>query len=219
MRMFVNACAGAVLAIGFATAASASDAIPYPNPGFVNTQTYSFTAASTGDLTAYIVGGFSAGFDNQLGVLVDGVQQGGFGLDNHTSNSGDSIDFGQVTIGQSLVFILHNLSVGQDAYSLASMNVAYDSADYTGSHNHIYSTAYTGDPAIGTVPQGTYVAFEDEPFPGSDFNYDDESFVFTNTASVVSGGAPEPATWGLMLVGFGGLGAMMRRRRSVALTA
>jgi hypothetical protein len=33
------------------------------------------------------------------------------------------------------------------------------------------------------------------------------------------GGAPEPATWGLMLVGFGGLGAMMRRRRSAAVTA
>jgi hypothetical protein len=35
----------------------------------------------------------------------------------------------------------------------------------------------------------------------------------------LSGGVPEPATWGLMLVGFGGLGAMMRRRRSAALTA
>ena len=35
----------------------------------------------------------------------------------------------------------------------------------------------------------------------------------------LSGGVPEPATWGLMLVGFGGMGAMMRRRRSVALTA
>jgi hypothetical protein len=30
---------------------------------------------------------------------------------------------------------------------------------------------------------------------------------------------PEPATWGLMLVGFGGLGAMMRRRRAMALAA
>jgi len=27
-------------------------------------------------------------------------------------------------------------------------------------------------------------------------------------------GVPEPATWGLMLVGFGGLGAMLRRRRA-----
>jgi len=32
-------------------------------------------------------------------------------------------------------------------------------------------------------------------------------------------GTPEPATWGLMLLGFGGLGAMMRRRRAVALRA
>jgi hypothetical protein len=33
-------------------------------------------------------------------------------------------------------------------------------------------------------------------------------------------GVPEPATWGLMLVGFGGLGAMLRRRRGqIALTA
>lgn len=30
------------------------------------------------------------------------------------------------------------------------------------------------------------------------------------------GGVPEPATWAMMLVGFGGLGVMMRRRRVVA---
>ena len=40
-----------------------------------------------------------------------------------------------------------------------------------------------------------------------------------NGAPVTGGGAPEPATWGLMLMGFGGLGAMLRRRRSAALTA
>ncbi|HLZ75537.1 PEPxxWA-CTERM sorting domain-containing protein [Phenylobacterium sp.] len=30
---------------------------------------------------------------------------------------------------------------------------------------------------------------------------------------------PEPATWGLMLVGFGGMGAMLRRRRATAVAA
>ena len=30
------------------------------------------------------------------------------------------------------------------------------------------------------------------------------------------GGVPEPATWAMMLVGFGGLGAVMRRRRNAA---
>jgi hypothetical protein len=35
-----------------------------------------------------------------------------------------------------------------------------------------------------------------------------------------AGGVPEPTTWGLMLVGFGGLGAVLRRRRGqTALTA
>ena len=45
--------------------------------------------------------------------------------------------------------------------------------------------------------------------------------VSLNTSGVVITplGTPEPATWGLMLVGFGGLGAMMRRRRADALTA
>ena len=34
-----------------------------------------------------------------------------------------------------------------------------------------------------------------------------------------AGGVPEPATWAMMLVGFGGLGAVMRRRRTAATLA
>jgi hypothetical protein len=33
---------------------------------------------------------------------------------------------------------------------------------------------------------------------------------------LVTGGVPEPATWALLLAGFGGVGAMARRRRAVA---
>ena len=39
------------------------------------------------------------------------------------------------------------------------------------------------------------------------------------TFSTLGGGVPEPASWALMLVGFGGLGMAMRRRRAVALAA
>jgi hypothetical protein len=41
---------------------------------------------------------------------------------------------------------------------------------------------------------------------------------FTNYAFRVDGGAvPEPAAWALMIVGFGGAGAALRRRRAVAI--
>lgn len=33
----------------------------------------------------------------------------------------------------------------------------------------------------------------------------------------VKGGVPEPATWAMMMIGFGGMGALLRRRRSQAL--
>lgn len=40
-------------------------------------------------------------------------------------------------------------------------------------------------------------------------------FGLNSVAYIVDGGAvPEPATWGLMLLGFGGLGAVLRRQRS-----
>ena len=38
---------------------------------------------------------------------------------------------------------------------------------------------------------------------------------FTTSA----GGVPEPATWGLMIVGFGGIGAILRRRRAAGAMA
>ena len=37
--------------------------------------------------------------------------------------------------------------------------------------------------------------------------------------TVGSVGVPEPATWGMMIMGFGGIGALMRRRRTVAAAA
>ncbi len=212
----------APLAIGAAllaaNVAQAADAIPYPNSGAYNGSTYTFTAATTGDVVAYIVGGFSAGYENQIGLLVNGVDTGVYGLVNHSSSVGDSLNFGQVTAGDTLTFVLDNLSLGQKAYSDASLNGAYDLPDWTGGHNHAYSTAYTAtSPVFAGVPMGAYVAFEDLQFGGSDFNYDDESFVFTNAAIIPGGdGVPEPSAWALMLLGFGAVGLMARRGRTFA---
>lgn len=204
--------AGLILASGFAPVVQA-DVIPYANVGFYNPITYSFTATSTGNVSAYIIGGFTAGYENQMGLLVNGVLSGaGYGLDNHTSALGQSFDLGAVNAGDTLTFVLHNISLGMDAYSDASMNTGYD---FSGTdHNHIYSTAFSGtSPAISGVPAGTYVAFEDLQIPGADFNYNDESFVFTNTTSTHNVTVPEPST--LVLFGSTLLGLAWMRRRNV----
>jgi hypothetical protein len=45
--------------------------------------------------------------------------------------------------------------------------------------------------------------------------YTDNGGVFTVTANGAAGGVPEPAAWAMMLIGFGGLGAAVRRRRAL----
>jgi hypothetical protein len=194
---------------------------------------------------------------------VNGVSTGIFGLDNHSSSIGQSINFGSVKAGDKLVFVLRVLGSSQQLYSDASMNGGYDfGASKLNGANHIFSTFYDGtNPALSGVPSGTSIQFEDLKFGHSDYDYNDETFVFTNVSAAVGGqptppgtpgspgptspgptggtpsgppgptgpgstppgpnppgpptpspGVPEPASWTMMLVGFGALGGVLRRR-------
>jgi hypothetical protein len=187
-KLFIGA---AFLCTGSANLGYAG-AIPYPNAGTQNPTLYNFKAATTGDLTAYFYGS-GASFNEELGLLVNGVSQGGLGLDNQSTSFGASYDFGNVTVGDTLTFYIDVFTTSSLYYSNASLNS--DGA------NHVYSTAFSGD---GVIPAGTYVGFEDLADSVSDFNYADEQFVFTNTSTAISG-VPESSTWAMMIVGFVGL--------------
>jgi len=204
-----------VVALALASSAGVALAgpIPYPSSGTPNSTTYTFTAAATGDVIAYFAGS-GASYDEQVGMLDNGVlTAAGFGLDDHSSVVGQSFDFGPVTAGDTLVFVDHVFNTAGYVYSDPSLNVPYD-IDGSDGHNHVYSTSATLGQVYAGSPAGTYVAFEDLKFPDSDFNYFDDTFIFTDVSTVtntVPDGVPT-----LALLGLGVAGICLLRRRVLA---
>jgi len=187
-----------VLGAGFAGIASAGP-IPYPTPGVPNATTYTFTAAATGNITAYFYGS-TAAYTNDLSMLVNGVATGIEGLNNHSSPYGLALNLGSVTAGDTLVFVLNNILPGGIGpwYSDQSLN--------SDGVNHVYSTDFAGD---SIIPAGVFVSFEDLP-SGGDYNYNDEDFVFTNVSINT---VPEPGV--LALFGAGLIAFLLTTRRKL----
>ncbi len=202
--MKLNLLTASAALVAMLSSAAVAGPVPYPHTGTPNPVIYSFTAANTGEIDAYFAGS-GASFDETVGLLVNGVSTGITGLDDHTSSIGDEIDLGSVMAGDVLTFFDNVSSTGDTFYSNPALN--------SDGGNHVYSTSVTAGQVYAGSPAGTYVGFEDLSFPGSDYNYHDDTFVFTNTATMTSGGVPEPASWALMLIGFAGIGGAIRSAR------
>ena len=137
----------------------------------------------------------------------------GLGLNDHTSFLGETFDMGAVNAGDTLVFFDDVFNTGGDIYSNPLLNVPYDNFGVT-NHNHIYSTSAAAGQAYGGSPVGTYVAFEDLPFPGSDYNYHDDTFVFTDVATQEHSAPDAASTMALFGFALTGLGVLKRRFQS-----
>lgn len=155
--------------------------IPYPNPGTI-APPQTFTATNSGDVTAYFYGSH-AGYEETLGLFVNGQQLGTWSLDDHTSTYGQSVDFGYVTAGTNLVFKIDVVS--------SKTIISSDPTQNADGDNHVYATAFSGQTSNGvTIPAGTYIGFEDQLAGTSDFNYTDEQFVLADTTSTSQGTGP-----------------------------
>jgi Domain of unknown function (DUF4114)/PEP-CTERM motif len=195
-------------ALGAAAAATqANAAIPvYPNAGTQNPTTYSITAAANANIVAYFASN-TGSYTNLLGLKINGVDTGILGLNNQATAPGTSLNFGPASTGDILTFYIKVLNTGDFFYSNPALN-----ADGV---NHVWSTPYAGGD-FG-IPAGQFITFEDL-LGGGDLNYNDLGFVFSNVAINPDNGVPEPASWAMMILGLGAVGAAMRRQAKVRVT-
>src|SRR5271170_322893 len=192
-----------------------ADDIPYAGVGQL-APANALTASATGTVVGYFAGS-SAG-DNDTIELWDKTQNtfSGFVLPNHSSTVGDPTTFLSVNAGDTLVFILDNVSTGQNEDSVN--NNGTPTTWSTDGYNHAYTTAYTAG-SIAGLPAGltgTYVGMEDlavtglDPLTGSDLDYNDDTFVFTDIDPASP--TPEPASFVLFGTGLLGAAGVIRRK-------
>lgn len=186
----------ALLAAAVMAAAPAQAAFTvYPTPGAQNPVTYTATAANNGLLRTFFVSK-EAAYTSKLGVFVNGVNRG-FGLNNATASFGQMYNFGAVNAGDTIEYYIFVTNTNQTF----RMNSALNPHKF----KHFWRSAYSGTDFGGTVT-GDYYSVEDIK-GGGDRDYNDFAFVST-TAPV-----PEPATWAMMILGFGLIGGALRSSR------
>lgn len=166
--------------------------------GQENPVTYSFFAQADGPVEAWFAGS-EAGYTSTLGLFVNGVDTGVWGLNNKTSPVGTFLSFGPVRRGDELVFAIAVQNTKQTYFSDVSWN--------KDGFNHVWAVPFAGS---GKLPSGTFVGFEDI-WKGGDKDYNDLTYVFRNVGT--DNPVPEADTWVMLITGFLLVGLSMRRRR------
>ena len=211
MRLYILALASLLT---FGSSTLLADAIPYPTPGHL-APAQTFTATSTGMLVGFFAGSEAGG--NDTIEVWDTTQNtfSGFLLPNHSSIVGVPTNFLSVNAGDNLVFIISNDSAGLINSSVDNGGVP--TAFSNDGYNHAYATPYTGGlPGLPIGLTGTFVGMEDlsvtglDPLSGSDLDYNDDTFIFSNIAAAAP--TPEPTTFVLLGTGLLGVAGAIRRK-------
>jgi hypothetical protein len=210
MKTLPLACA--VIALAVATGANATTTVfdfsLAPHQGDIGpTQTY-----TAGGLSIFAAGFTSAGVATDLYGKHDGGDENGLGLNNDPSGQHEihyqsgfvQLDLsglvGHVVAG-STTFGTNSVSEGE-AWTVYGTNA---SGSLSGAIQLATGTNEAVNQALSGLGTYRYFDFVETSQLGG------ENFLITNIATQA---VPEPASWALMLLGFGGLGALLRRRRT-----
>jgi hypothetical protein len=181
---------------------------PYPTVGSIAPATVVTFAGGTG-ITAYYYSASAADTDtiSVYDVTTHSYLSPESVFNNHSPLSvGSTVTFTSATLkaGDILAFDLFNTSYKGDVFSS-------DPALSTDGVNHGYITPFSGSiPDISGTITGTYVGMEDLPNHSSDFDYNDDTFVFTNVDPMTP--TPEPSTFLMLGTGLIGAAGALRRK-------
>ena len=154
--------------------------------------------ASGGPVYVTDLGPTGASYDEDLFVANPPSPYGVF-MNDHSTPNGTTYYLGTFAAGTEIEFGLDVTSTG---------NVWYDGPASRNADNVVHAYLLNNYEGLADT---TYVGFEDEAYPGGDFNYVDERYAFTGTSSAP---APDAAsTLPLLGLGLGTLACFGRRFR------
>lgn len=158
------------------SAVSWAGIIPYQNVGQV-APTTTFTASAAGNVVGYFYGFSAADTDFVRMTDLTTGRSSDFLLQNNATSIGYGADFGPVKKGDVLVFDMWNQSTNMILSSLPTRS--------QDGLNHAYAAPWPGGYADGQwIPAGTFTGMEDlASFQGSDFDYNDDQFIWTDVSS------------------------------------
>jgi len=208
--MRLSLVAVASILVAGTTALHAASFTPYGSVGtpITSSTNVTFTGANGTGIDAYFISASAA--DTDTISIFDATTGTFLSPTNVFNNQSPS------TPGSMVIFTSSTLKTG-DVLELDLFNTSFPGDTFSSNtgtspdgDSHAYTTAFDGTiGSYGTIV-GTYVGMEDLPGRLSDWDYNDDTYVFTNIDPPAP--TPEPSTFALLGTGLLGAAGALRRK-------